>query len=126
MGVFNKHDKQPISSSETTIIANGTKMKGVFNCETRLHIDGEIEGEIVSKSIVTIGTKGKFYGKIMAKKLILNGFIEGSIDCDSIELLRGSIFKGQLTSKELMVEAKAIFDGQSIMKQDIKIKNKEI
>ncbi|MFK5881194.1 MAG: polymer-forming cytoskeletal protein [Sulfurospirillum sp.] len=126
MGVFNKHDQQSISSSETTIIAKGAKINGILNCETRLHIDGEVEGEIVSKSIVTIGNKGRFYGKIKAAKLILNGFLEGSADCGSIELLGGSIFNGQTTSKELMIEAKATFDGQSIMKQDKKIEKEEV
>jgi len=118
MGVFNKHEQQSISSSETTIIAGGTKIEGVLNCTTRIHIDGEVRGEIISESMVTIGKKGKFYGNIKAKKLILNGFIEGGADCDSIELLVGSIFKGKIFSKELMIEAEALFDGQSIMRSD--------
>lgn len=118
MGIFSKHEQQSVSSSEMTIIADGASIEGVFNCTTRVHIDGEVRGEIISESIVTIGKKGKFYGNIKAKKLILNGFLEGSADCDSIELLMGSIFKGEINSKELMVEANALFDGQSTMKSD--------
>ncbi len=125
MGVFNKHEQQSISSSETTIIASGTKIEGVLNCTTRIHIDGEVRGEIISKSMVTIGKKGKFYGNIKAKKLILNGFLEGGADCDSIELLIGSTCKGKVISKELMVEANAIFNGQSTMKSDKDISKKE-
>ena len=122
MGIFDKHEQQSISSSETTIISSGTKVEGILRCATRIHIDGEVKGEIDSKSIVTIGKKGKFYGNIIAKKLILNGFIDGSVDCDSVELLMGCVFKGKITSKELMIEAEASFDGQSIMKssQDVK------
>jgi len=118
MGVFSKHEQQSVSSSEMTIIASGASIEGVFNCTTRIHIDGEVRGEIISQSIVTIGKKGKFYGNIKAKKLILNGFLEGSADCDSVELLIGSIFKGKINSKELMIEADAFFDGQSTMKSD--------
>jgi len=118
MGVFSKHEQQSVSSSEMTIIANGASIEGVFNCTTRIHIDGEVRGEIISQSIVTIGKKGKFYGNIKAKKLILNGFLEGGADCDSIELLVGSVFKGKINSKELMIEADAFFDGQSTMKSD--------
>lgn len=118
MGVFSKHEQQSVSSSEMTIIASGASIEGVFNCTTRIHIDGEVRGEIISQSIVTIGKKGKFYGIVKAKKLILNGFLEGGADCDSIELLMGSVFKGKINSKELMIEADAFFDGQSTMKSD--------
>ncbi len=118
MGVFNKHDQKPISSSETTIVATGAKIEGVFNCETRLHIDGEIQGEIFSQSIVTVGNAGKVYGSIKAKKLILNGFVEGSVECDSVELLKGSVLKGKVSAKELMVEAKAVFNGESSIIQE--------
>jgi len=118
MGVFNKHDQQSISSSETTIIANGAKIEGILKFETRLHIDGEIQGEVISQSIVTVGNKGKIYGNIKAKKLILNGFIEGSVECDSVELLEGSIFQGKIITKELMVEAKAVFNGESLIIQE--------
>ena len=118
MGIFDKHEQQSISSSETTIIAGGTKIEGILSCATRIHIDGEVRGEIISGSMVTVGKKGKFYGNIKAKKLLLNGFLEGGADCDSIELLCGSVCKGKIISKELMVEAEAFFDGQSTMKSD--------
>ena len=124
MGIFDKHEQQSISSSETTIIATGTKIEGILRCKTRIHIDGEVHGEIDSKSIVTIGKKGKFYGNIIAKKLILNGFIDGSVDCDSVELLMGCIFKGKIISKKLMIEAEASFDGQSIMKSSVVIEKR--
>ncbi len=118
MGVFSKHDQQSISSSETTIIANGARIEGVLKFQTRLHIDGEVQGEIISQSIVTVGSSGKVYGNIKARKLIINGFVDGSIECDSVELLKGGTFSGKVSAKELMVEAKAVFNAQSKMIQD--------
>jgi len=77
-------------------------------------------GEVNSRNIVTIGKKGKFSGKVMSSKLIINGLFEGDAICDSIELLKGGILRGKIISKDLMIEAKAIFEGESKIKLDKK------
>ena len=119
MGIFNKADQHPVSASETTIVASGAKIEGIFNCQTRLHVDGEIIGQVVSQSIVTIGKQGRISGEINASRLIVNGLFEGSADCDNVEVLEGGKFLGKVISKELVIEAKAIFEGESKIKTDI-------
>jgi len=118
MAIFNKDDGYASASSETTIIANGAKIEGVFNCTSRLHVDGEIIGQIESKSIVTIGKSGKINGKINANRLIVNGLFEGEANCDGVEVLAGGKFLGKVVSKELMIEAKAEFEGESKIKRN--------
>ena len=76
MGIFNKADQHAIPASETTIIARGAKVEGIFHCQTRLHIDGEIMGRVFSDSIVTIGKNGKVNGEISSSRLIVNGYFE--------------------------------------------------
>jgi len=90
----------------------------MFKCQSRLHVDGEVKGEVNSKNIVTIGKKGKVFGKIEASKLIINGLFEGDAICESIELLKGGILRGKIVSKDLMIETKAIFEGESKIKGD--------
>ena len=86
-----------------------------------MHVDGEIKGEVHSKNIVIIGKQGKVFGKIEASKLIVNGLFEGDAICNSIELLKGGTLRGKILSKDLMIEAKAIFEGQSsILKENKK------
>lgn len=118
MGIFNKADQHAIPASETTIIARGAKVEGIFHCQTRLHIDGEIMGRVFSDSIVTIGKNGKVNGEISSSRLIVNGYFEGSANCDNVEVLEGGHFSGKVTSKELVIEAKAIFEGESKIKVD--------
>lgn len=118
MAIFDKSSTKSPSSSETTIVASGAKIDGVFNCTSRLHVDGEISGEIHSKSIVTIGKGGKINGDVVANRLIVNGLFEGSADCDGIEVLAGGKFSGKALSKELIIEAKAQFEGESKIKVD--------
>jgi len=118
MAIFNKTDGDTSASSETTIIASGAKIDGVFNCNSRLHVDGEVVGQIHSKSIVTIGKGGKISGEITANRLIVNGFFEGEANCDGVEVLASGKFLGKVISKELMIEAKAEFEGESKIKRD--------
>jgi len=118
MAIFDKTNEKSSASSETTIIASGAKIDGVFNCTSRLHVDGEVAGEIHSQSIVTIGKGGKVNGSIFANRLIVNGYFEGEANCDGVEVLAGGKFLGKVISKELMLEAKAEFEGESRIKRD--------
>ena len=118
MAIFDKTNAESPASSETTIIASGAKIDGVFNCASRLHVDGEVTGEVHSKSIVTIGKGGKINGSITANRLIVNGLFEGDANCEGVEVLAGGKFLGKVVSKELMIEAKAQFEGESKIKRD--------
>ncbi len=118
MAIFDKSNAKGSVSSETTIIASGAKIDGVFNCASRLHVDGELTGEIHSKSIVTIGKGGKISGSVMANRLIVNGFFQGDADCDGVEVLAGGKFLGKVVSKELVIESKAEFEGESKIKRE--------
>ncbi len=75
-------------------------------------------GRVFSDSIVTIGKNGKVNGEISSSRLIVNGYFEGSANCDNVEVLEGGHFSGKVTSKELVIEAKAIFEGESKIKVD--------
>ena len=118
MGIFNKADQCSIPASETTIVACGAKIEGTFSCQTRLHVDGEIIGKIFSESVVMIGKQGKIIGDIQANHLIINGHFEGNADCEHLEVLEGGKLIGKVCSKELIIEAKAIFEGESKVKAD--------
>ena len=118
MAIFNKTNAESPASSETTIIASGAKIDGVFNCTSRLHVDGEVTGEVHSKSTVTIGKDGKINGSITANRLIVNGHFEGDADCEGVEVLAGGKFLGKVVSKEFAIEAKAQFEGESKIKRD--------
>ncbi len=116
MGIFDKTNQCTVPASETTIIASGAKVEGIFHCQTRLHVDGEVVGKVLSESIVIIGKQGKVSGEIHASRLIINGLFEGNADCDNVEVLEGGKLIGKVVSKELSIEAKAIFEGECKIK----------
>jgi len=95
-----------------------------MNLECNLYIDGELEGEIHSQKEVNIGKNGKVKGIIRTKRLIVQGLVEGSIDADRIEIKSGGHVHGEISSLELIIEVKGVFEGNSIVKESEQAKKK--
>jgi len=58
MGILNRFGKSAVDPFDTTIIANGTKVKGEIEVGGNVHVDGEFTGPIRSNRIVSIGKGG--------------------------------------------------------------------
>ena len=80
-----------------------------------MYIDGELEGEINSQKDVNIGQNAHVKGLIKAKRVIVQGYMEGTIASDRVEIKATGHVKGEITSSELIIEAKGIFEGVSIL-----------
>lgn len=89
-----------------------------MNLTCELYCDGEVEGAIRSTHEVSIGEKGSFKGDVFADKITVLGRIEGSVDARRIEIRSGGCIKGIITSSELVIEPKGIFEGESRIKRE--------
>ena len=131
MGLFGKSNQPelPVESTKTTIISEGSFIKGDLKFSGSVHVDGEIEGTIVCEQILTIGKTGKILGTIQADKLIISGFVEGEIDCNVLEVLTGGKFIGEAQYNEIMIEHHGAVEGTLKAKKGreplAKIKKKE-
>ena len=117
MAIFDKPDKQADHASNVTTIAAGTNIVGKIDIECSLHIDGELEGEVNSKSIVKVGKSGLLKSNLKAEKLIVTGRFVGTADCDQIELVSGGEAEGKLISAGLVIDAGSSFQGESIRRK---------
>jgi len=118
MGLFSKSDSTPPSSNNTTIIAHATKIEGKILVQGKLHIDGYVDGKIEIDNSLSIGKKGGAKGEIFAKKVIISGFFEGSIESDIVEILSGGKVVGKIVCEDLIIEQKGIFIGESLRKTE--------
>lgn len=82
-----------------------------------MHIDGEFEGEVNSKSIVKVGKTGLLKSTLKATKLIVTGRFIGTADCDSIELVSGGEAEGKLISSGLIIDSASSFQGESLRRK---------
>ncbi|MEA3371792.1 MAG: polymer-forming cytoskeletal protein [Campylobacterota bacterium] len=118
MAIFNNGDSQPQGNqtdSNTTIITTGAKINGEIELSCNLYIDGELEGSIISKKEVNIGKNGHVQGNITTQRLIVQGYVEGTVHANTVEIKAGGHVSGEISSTELVIESKGIFEGSSIV-----------
>ncbi len=87
-----------------------------MNVSCDLYIDGQFEGSIRSQHLVTVGKNGKVKGELNASRLIVQGYVEGDVDVDRIEIKEAGRVSGTIISTELIIEAKGHFQGESRIK----------
>ena len=119
MAIFNKNDtqlKNHSTDANTTIITAGSIIKGDMQLSCNLYIDGEFEGTINSKNEINIGKNGRIKGEITTTNLIVQGFVEGSVKVDRVDIKAGGKVQGTIEASELVIESKGSFEGSSIVK----------
>ncbi len=99
-----------------SIISSGTKITGQLALRDSFYIDGEIEGDINSEALVTVGKNGLVVGKLVAKNIIIGGEVKGKVECENCEILAGGKIKGEVYSASLVIEAGGILEGSSYVK----------
>ncbi len=90
-----------------------------MNLTCNLYVDGEFEGSINSKNEINVGKHGHIKGDVITKRLVVQGYVEGTVNADKIEIKSDGRVSGTIESAELIIENKGIFEGNSVVK-DIK------
>lgn len=110
MAIFGKTSVSN-SSKQSTIIGTDAYIKGDFRLSSMIYVDGNLEGNINSSDSVVVGKNGVLTGDIKASKVVINGQVTGNIDANSIEILAGAMFKGDMEVYEFSCEPSGKFIG---------------
>lgn len=112
------------------MIGSGTKIIGNVETNGDIRIDGEIEGNVISKGKVVIGSNGKITGEVHCVNAELSGIIQGVIKVSELlSLKNASKLIGDIFTTKLSIEPGAKFTGSCKMgdlnqnKTEIKDKN---
>jgi cytoskeletal protein CcmA (bactofilin family) len=109
-----------IGKDEVTIISAGVTIEGKVISNGSVRIDGAINGDVSASSNITVGESGEINGEINGEVVTIGGKVIGTITArEKLTLEAKSVLKGDLTSKILVVEAGAKFDGKSVMGQAV-------
>ncbi|MFT5659981.1 MAG: cytoskeletal protein CcmA (bactofilin family) [Sulfurimonas sp.] len=81
-----------------------------------LYVDGDFEGSINSKNEVNVGKHGHIKGDLITKRLVVQGYVEGTINAEIVEIKSAGRVSGTIESAELVIESKGVFEGNSIVK----------
>jgi len=105
-------------SGEVTIIGQGAKLEGTVVSAGSLRIDGQVKGQVNADGDVMLAPTSQVEADIRAQNVSVAGRFKGSIVVKGrAEIARGGRVDGNITSKTLVIEDGAIFQGQSTMDQ---------
>jgi len=105
-------------SGEVTIVGQGAKLEGTVVSAGSLRVDGQVKGQINADGDVMLSPQSQVEADIRAQNVSVAGRFKGSIVVKGrAEIARGGRVDGNITSKTLVVEEGAVFQGQSIMDQ---------
>ena len=114
-------EKARKNSKISTFLGVGTRFKGVLEFEGNIRIDGEFEGEIITKDTLVVGESGDVRATmIKAGEVIVGGKVVGNIETEErIELLSSAKVYATLKTPRLVVADGVIFNGKCEMEQGL-------
>ena len=102
--------------SAVTVIASNTRFTGKIKGEDTLRISGYFKGEIDCKRMVWVDKTGKIEGTVTARRVIIEGEINGNIESSNhVELRSNGRMTGDINAVKITVAKGCIFDGQALI-----------
>jgi cytoskeletal protein CcmA (bactofilin family) len=118
--MFSKASKQISANTESvrssgkasvpSIISADLRINGDLICSSDIQVDGWVEGDIQSRSVV-VGEGATVHGSLQAEKVRICGVVKGAIKADSVVLEKTAKVTGDVLHKNLAIEQGAQLEG---------------
>jgi cytoskeletal protein CcmA (bactofilin family) len=107
------------------LIAGSTRVTGNIITESDIRIDGEHEGNIITKGRLLVGQNGRITGEIQCMSAEIEGMVRGKLEVETLLNLKATAnFDGEIVTGQLQIEAGAIFAGNCKMNRQVSEKTK--
>lgn len=104
-------DSQPVEkSSPPSILSADLKIIGDLHSEGEIQIDGAIEGDIRTKTLL-VGETANIKGEIVADVVNVHGSISGQIKSREVNLAKTAHVVGDILHENLAIETGAFLEG---------------
>ena len=125
--MFSKDSKLEKFKDADTIIGSSIKVKGNFQGQGNIIVEGTLEGSLKTDASIYIGEQAKIVANTESKDAIVNGEVRGNIKAKNYLAIGGTakIF-GDLQYGEISIEKGAIINGQLLMLSDDHKRNEKI
>ncbi len=105
--------------SQSTIVGSNVKLKGTLKDTADIIVHGEVDGEIICDKTVIITESALVKGPIKAEIITVGGTVKGAIEATTkLELLPSGKIEGSISTKDLIIQSGATFNGKAVMSQD--------
>ena len=113
MAFFGRKKKKTTPVQSASIITPGTAIKGEIRCDGNILINGELEGNVMSRSEVVVGKSGRVSGEIQAQKLLVSGEFRGNFTGEIIDIMPYGKVYGDVVVNNIVIEPNAVFEGET-------------
>lgn len=106
----------------STLIAEGTTIRGDVHFGGGLHLEGVIEGSVSAEgadSVLTLSDKGRINGEIRVANAVINGTVQGDIFVgERLELAGNARVEGNVHYKLLEMASGAQINGKMLYQNE--------
>ena len=118
LGNRNKTNQAVPPAETTSLIANGTLIRGDVSFNGRLHVDGSVEGALHGEgdsAVLTLSNSARIKGQITAPHVVINGEVDGDVTATQrLELAAGARVEGNVYYKVMEMSAGAQINGKIV------------
>jgi cytoskeletal protein CcmA (bactofilin family) len=114
--MFEKDNKLEKFKDAETVIGASIKVKGNFQGQGNIIVEGALEGSLKTDANLFIGDRAKITANIESKDAIINGEVRGNIKAKSYLAIGGTAkIYGDIQYGEISIAKGAIVNGQLLM-----------
>lgn len=104
------------------LLDKGCSVDGKIIFDGTVQINGEFNGEVRSEGTLIVGQDARLSGNVLVDTLICYGAVDGQVDAKSrIEIRVPSIVTADISTKSLIIEEGALFQGKCHMQHPAKV-----
>jgi cytoskeletal protein CcmA (bactofilin family) len=108
-------------SNATSTVSTGTVVQGDIESMGNIRLEGNVNGNVTSKSKLAMGESAKVSGNILAQNAEIAGEVNGKLEVADLLILKAtSVINGDIFTNKLVVESGATFNGSCKMGAVIK------
>jgi len=114
--MFNKPSQGGTAGEFETIIGPSVKVKGDFNAQGNIIVQGTVEGNVKTAGNLEVGEKAKITANVEAKEAKIGGQIRGNVKVKGfLEIMAAAKIFGDIEAAGLSIERGAAFNGKCTM-----------
>jgi len=111
--MFSKDNKPEKFKDAETIIGASIKVKGNFQGQGSIIIEGSLEGSLKTDADLFIGNQARVVANVEAKDAVINGNVQGNVKARNYLAIGGTAkISGDVQYGEISIEKGAMINGQ--------------
>lgn len=103
-------------SGTNAFLGKGTRVSGKLTFEGPVRIEGQVEGEITARDMLTIGEGADVKAQISGNSIVIHGRVTGDVKASKrLEIQAPGRLMGNVSAPVLVIHEGVVFEGQCSM-----------